>query len=99
MCAIMLPDGRWTHVPASAAGFKTPLRGSSTSRAPSGVRSAAGATPSGLRSAAGATPSGLRSAAGASRNPLRVHEHPDDTGAVALVVALDAHREPLLLEQ
>ena len=31
LCAVMLPDGRWTHVPRRA-GFETPLRGSSTPR-------------------------------------------------------------------
>ena len=73
MCAIMLPDGRWTHVPSRSAA-------------------------SGLGSAEG-NPSWLRSAEGASRNQLAAAEHPDDTRAVPLIVALDPHREPLLLEQ
>lgn len=62
MCAVMLPDGRWTHVPRTAA-----LRG-------------------------------VSSPGGAGRLPA-LREHPDDARALALLVAHDAHGEPLLLEQ
>ena len=93
MCAIMLPDGRWTHVPhAVASGSRSPERNSSSgSRSPE-------RNSSWLRSPE-RNSSWLRSAEGASRNQLAPVEHSDDARAVALLVAHDAHDEALVLEQ
>ena len=83
MCAIMLPDGRWTHVPhAVASGSRSPERNSSWLRSPERDPS-----------------SWLRSAEGASRNQLAPVEPSDDARAVTLLVAHDAHDEALVLEQ